>query len=220
MGSSQREGPSKQPGFADRLRQRTRRLHAEAERAGIVRDIILGEAGVAAYALFLRNLLPVYRTLEEALSRLRQCSPLHPLADPRVFRAPALITDIGRLAGPGWEGRLPLLPAAAAYAAAIAAAADGNAGRLLAHAYVRYLGDLNGGLVLRRAIARLPGLADGSFAFYEFAGVADVPAFARAYRGAIDRAGAEIADPTAVIEEAARAFRLNIALSEAVAAAG
>ena len=43
---------------------------------------------------------------------------------------------------------------------------------LLAHAYVRYLGDLSGGQVIRRRVARAYGLEDDGGAgvsFYEFA---------------------------------------------------
>ena len=47
--------------------------------------------------------------------------------------------------------------------------ADSDPARLLAHAYVRYLGDLSGGQVLRRRTAKAYNLEDGAgTSFYDF----------------------------------------------------
>ena len=48
-------------------------------------------------------------------------------------------------------------------------AAGPDPSRLLAHAYVRYLGDLSGGQFIRRRISKAYGLDDGAgVSFYEF----------------------------------------------------
>lgn len=199
------------------LRERTAELHRRAERAGIVAAILRGTATPAGYALFLRNLLPVYETLEEGLVRE---PALAELADPVVFRAGAIARDLEALAGPSWEWRLPLLPAARRYRDTVRAArADSGLG-LIAHAYVRYLGDLSGGQIMRTLLQRRLALPPEALGFYAFAGEPET--LKARYRDALTRVLAVAGATGAVAAEAERAFVLNIALAEEVgdAAAG
>jgi heme oxygenase len=200
-----------------RMRAATRALHAEAERAGFVRELLAGRATRSGYALWLRNLWPTYDALERALAAAPAGSPLAALADPRVLRAAALEQDLAVLAGAQWRGTLAALPAADAYAHRIEDAAQTSIARLAAHAYVRYLGDLNGGRVLRRVVAGTLGLDDAALRFYAFD--ADPAELEGSYRAALGCAAAEERDPGAAAQEAAVAFRLNIELAEAVLAA-
>jgi len=114
---------------------------------------------------------------------------------------------------------LPLLPAALAYAAAISAASAGAGHRLIAHAYARYLGDLSGGQILKRLLARSLDLPAAALSFYEFPAIADLAAFKESYRAAIEQAGDVLDDFDGVVEEGALAFELNIELSVALQAA-
>jgi len=206
-------------GLAARLRERTRRLHREAERSGIVRELLRGRATRSGYALYLRNLLPAYRALEDGLERHRATPGVRAIVHPPLFRAGALARDLVTLAGDGWARRLPLLAPGERYGQRIAAAAAPHAGAgLVAHAYVRYLGDLGGGRILRRLLARSLGLAPEALSFYDFPDIADREAFKSAFRGDLDRAELELEHPEAVIEEAIAAFRLNVEVSEAVLA--
>lgn len=203
-------------GLVSALYVRTKALHTEAERSGIVVDILKGEASREDYVLFLRNLLPAYRELEAGLARHAGSSVLGELATYRLDRAPAIEADLETLTGPGWTTRIPLLPTAEVYAAKIADAASGDGSRLVAHAYTRYLGDLNGGQILSRLLAKALDLKPNELSFYDFSKFSDPEALKTDYRLAIDRAGDTVSDFPGVIEEGALAFSLNIALAEAV----
>lgn len=202
--------------LADRLRRGTRGLHAEAERSGIVREILRGAVSLDAYLVYLRNLLPAYQALERALNGNRHRRGVRRVAHPAVYRARALESDLEALFGEGWRDGLPVLPVADRYARRITAVGNNAPAGLIAHAYTRYLGDLNGGRVLRGRLARSLGLDASALAFYRFSHVADRATFIARYRQSIDQAGTEIADPVAVVEEAMTAFKLNIDLSCAV----
>ncbi|MBX9711481.1 MAG: biliverdin-producing heme oxygenase [Xanthobacteraceae bacterium] len=203
-------------GLVSALYVRTKALHVEAERSGIVVDILKGEASRADYILFLRNLLPAYRALEEGLARHAGSAILGELANYRLDRAPAIAADLQALSGPGLESRVPVLPSAETYAAKINDAANGDGSRLIAHAYTRYLGDLNGGQILQRLLTKALDLKPDETSFYDFSKLSDPVALKTDYRLAIDRAGDLASDLPAVIEEGALAFSLNIALSEEV----
>jgi heme oxygenase len=204
-------------GLAAALRARVDTLHRTAERSGIVAAILTGRASREDYARLLRNLLPAYQAMEAGLERHRHRPALGPLAVPGLYRGGAIARDLDALAGPGWPD-MPVLEAAARYARAVEAAAEADGARLIAHAYTRYMGDLSGGQVMRRRLARAMDLPPGALSLYDFPGLGDIDVFKTGYRAAIDAAGHRVADPAAVIEEAALAFRMNIDVSLAVAA--
>lgn len=195
---------------------RTKALHVEAERTGVIRDLLRGEASRDGYILLLRNLLPAYREMEQGLERHRNSPIFATLANYRLDRAPAIESDLLSLCGRGWRGTIPVLNAADAYAQRIAKAVEGDGARLIAHAYTRYLGDLSGGQILQRLLERSLELRPSALSFYNFPRFTDLAALKADYRNALDQAGALAPDPQAVIEEGAIAFSLNIDLSCAV----
>jgi heme oxygenase len=121
---------------------RTKALHVEAERTGIIRELLRGSATRDGYILLLRNLLPAYRAMEQGLARHLKTPGIGALARYRLDRAPAIESDLVVLCGHAWHHDVPLLPAGGNYARRIAEAVKGNGSRLIAHAYTRYLGYL------------------------------------------------------------------------------
>jgi heme oxygenase len=198
---------------------RTKALHLEAERSGIIRDLLRGSAHRDGYTLLLRNLLPAYRAMEQGLARHRKTPGIGALANFRFDRAPAIESDLAALCGEAWQHDIPLLPAGDRYARRITEAAQGNGARLIAHAYTRYLGDLSGGQILQRLLERSLALRPAELSFYDFPRYPDLAALKATYRDALDRAGALAGEQDAVVEEGALAFTLNIDLSCAVQAA-
>ncbi len=197
---------------------RTKTLHVEAERTGIIRDLLRGEATREGYILLLRNLLPAYQAMEHGLERHRASPVLGMLADYKLDRAGAIEADLVALCGARWGQGIPVLAAGELYAARIAKAAEGDGARLIAHAYTRYLGDLSGGQILQRLLGRSLDLRPSEVSFYDFPRFSDIDALKADYRQALDCAGALVADPQALIEEGAIAFSLNIDLSCAIKA--
>lgn len=198
------------------LRERTKDLHTRAERSGIIADILHGRASRDGYVLMLNNLLPVYRALEDRLASYAGSPLIGAIVRPELTRAAALQADLKSLSVEA--STLTVLPATADYVNAIVQASGGDGGRLIAHAYARYLGDLSGGQIVKRLLARSLDLPPGALSFYDFPAIDDVATFKAEYRAAIDRAGDEIEDFEAVVEEGAMAFQLNIELSVALQA--
>lgn len=196
----------------------TKTLHTEAERSGIIRDMLRGDVSSAGYILLQRNLLPAYQALEAGLEHHHNTPALAALAAYRLDRASALQADLSAMCD-GDFSAVPVLPAGEAYAKRIEQAARGDGELLIAHAYTRYLGDLSGGQILKKLLANKPGLAPEELTLYDFPAFADLAALKAEYRKALDDAGKLATNPQAIIDEGSVAFQLNTDLSWAVKAA-
>lgn len=210
--------------LAARLRQATQALHTEVERAGLMRLLLRGELPLAGYAALLRSLHALYEPLERGLARHAAHPQIAPLWQPGLARSAALARDLEHLLGPAWARRCRPAVAADAYAAHLEALDAAEPGLLAAHAYVRYLGDLSGGQMLARVVARSLGTtAEGALAFYDFGGAAQVSQLAAALRSGLDRIATSEAQAQALIDEACAAFgrhrELFVELGEALGAA-
>ena len=209
------ETPGVDPRSIAALRARTGAAHTAAERSGIISDLLNRRASRFGFALLLRNLLPVYDALERGLARHAATAPVDAIVRPELARRGALEQDLARIAGEGWRD-LPIAPATLRYAERIEAVSGGAADRLIAHAYVRYFGDLSGGQILKRLFLETFDLRPDDLRFYEFDRIEDIARFKQDYRESIDQAMRVVAEPEPVLEEAVLAFEFNIAMSNEV----
>lgn len=190
--------------LAQRLRDETRTLHVDAEQTPFMSALLRGRIDRVAYAALLRNLYAIYEVLEPALARHAAHPALAPLNLPVLARLTSLRDDLARIADPS-DATCDLRPAAVRYVARLRELDAAHPELLLAHAYVRYLGDLSGGQLLRDIVARSPGLAlRAGTAFYEFGDAAATSNLAADFRSSLDRAVVD--DPDAVVAEARLAF--------------
>lgn len=203
-------------GLAARLRAETSALHTAAERSPFMAELLAGRLDRPAYAALLSNLLLLYQVLESALMRHAGHPAIAPLGCAALARTSALCEDLASLAGLASIA----LPQAAAdrYVARLRELEATRPESLVAHAYVRYLGDLSGGQMLRRVVARSPRLgASVGTAFYDFGDASTVAAHARRFRDGLDRA--PIVDVDAVVAEAKLAFEWHRVLFDQLALA-
>jgi len=193
--------------LAARLRTATHELHRAVERAGLMPALLRGQLPLAGYLALLRNLQAIYAALEAGLARHAAHPQLAPLALDGLARAPALVADLEALHGTGWAHELPVCKAGQAYVDRLQRLADCQPGLLAAHAYVRYLGDLNGGQVLARRVGLALQLAPGrGLAFYDFGPAERAAARAQALRAGLDVIAPDEAAAQALVEEACAAF--------------
>lgn len=206
-------------GLAERLRAETRDLHTVAERAGIMPALLRGRLDRGAYCALLRNLHAIYAALEPALLRHAVHAAVGPVVFPALFRQAALADDLQALHGDGWADELPVLPATAAYLQRLRRIDADSPELLVAHAYVRSLGDLSGGQLLSGIVARslhLPAAAGTRF--YDFGPAADVAAHLHAFRSALNALPAGEAAAEGIVAEARAAFERHAQLFEQLAA--
>ncbi|MBK8323801.1 MAG: biliverdin-producing heme oxygenase [Betaproteobacteria bacterium] len=200
--------------LSERLRDSTRAMHRLAERNAYMGELLAGRLPREAYGLYLRNLQALYHALERELSWLSRDLPTAHWILPSIFRAGNLAADLDHLVGSRWPA-LPVTSAITAYNARIASVAKECPHRLAAHAYVRYLGDLSGGQVIRDVVRRAYGLGDGAgAAFYDFDSAGDPATLKALLRSGLDAYGEAVGRDRAsqIADEAVDAFDRHRAL--------
>ena len=133
------------------LRALTQRMHDAAENQPFAVEMINGDVSEKKYAIYLFNQHPQYNLLE-------QLALIHGIVDVRI--APKIQEDYREL----WEDygpeQPPILPVVAEYMDHLMSIKD-DPKKLMAHLYVRHMGDLSGGQVIAKAIP-------GSGTMYKF----------------------------------------------------
>lgn len=206
--------------LAQRLKTETRALHTAAERSRFMGVLLRGQMQRDAYCALLRNLHAIYATLEPALSRHAAHPVLAPVFAPALFRTRALEHDLQALDAADAQPPTALQPATLVYAERLREIDAAEPELLLAHAYVRYLGDLSGGQMLRRIVARGTSFdGSGAVAFYEFGDAAETHALTQAFRAGLGSISVAKASEDAIVAEARSAFELHSRLFDQLAGA-
>ena len=136
------------------LRELTKEAHTSAERQEFVKILFSGTINPKLYATYLKNQHPQYEILEV-------CAMPHGLLHglPDIRRAPAILADFDEL----WDkadGDPQILPVVNDYVKYILSIKD-QPERLMAHVYVRHMGDLAGGQMIAKKVP-------GSGKYYQF----------------------------------------------------
>lgn len=169
------------------LRELTKDAHTNAERSAFVKILFSGKINPKLYATYLKNQHPMYEILEV-------CAMPHGLFEglPEIRRAPAILADFQEL----WkeeDGDPQILDVTQDYIKYILSIKD-DPKKLMAHIYVRHMGDLSGGQMISK---RIPG----SGKYYQFGDNAE--AIKEAIRSKLDDS---MADEARVCFEYAKRF--------------
>jgi heme oxygenase len=200
------------------LRARTKDAHVAAERSGVMASLLRGQITPGRYVALLRSLHAIYDALERGLDARREDPCIAPIHDARLWRTAALERDLVFHGGPAWAA-LPPSHTALGYAHRLDALRRDHPAQLAAHAYVRYLGDLNGGQILARIVRQALQLAEGAgTAFYEFELPEGIRAAAGEWRSRLDSIPMDDAGHERLADEALLGFEMHIRLFDELAA--
>jgi heme oxygenase len=198
----------------ERLREGTRELHRAVERGALMRALLCGELPSEHYLALLRNLRALYAELETQLRRHATHPEVAAVVFPALFRSQALQADIDSLSSVA-KGDPALCEATVEYVARLVELGDAQPELLAAHAYVRYLGDLNGGQILRRALTRSACFPHGTgTAFYEFGDDGAIARHTDAFRSGLGALACDSARVRGLVDEARWSFRQHVLVFE------
>ncbi|MEP7299004.1 MAG: biliverdin-producing heme oxygenase [Burkholderiales bacterium] len=199
--------------LAQRLRVSTREVHAKAERSTLMTALVRGDMARAAYRELLANLQTIYKALEYELHRHRGRPVISPLMLDGLARSDAIASDLAQI-GVDHHEPMMLTTAASDYVRRLHQIGEQAPALLVAHSYVRYLGDLYGGQMLAPIVAERLGVPTS---FYDFGGPRKVAELMSAYRHQLDRLPVTEEDADAIVAEARSAFERHVAMFEELA---
>lgn len=210
------------PSLSGRLRSGTRDAHGRAERCVLMQRLLAGRLPLADYRRLLEQLQALYDALESSLSRLSDHPQVSRLYRSELQRGPALADDLRHLHTLAPEQPpAGLVPATRAYVDRLQHLARHDPPRLLAHAYVRYLGDLYGGQMVGRRLREQHGLADSRGThFYEFGDAARVGSLIAGFRAALDDLALTTDQADDMVAEACEAFERHQQIFDQLQTAG
>ncbi|TGL61703.1 heme oxygenase (biliverdin-producing) [Leptospira sarikeiensis] len=194
--------------LAQLLRDGTSESHTLAENNAFIRCFMKGVLEPKSYAKHLESFYFVYKAMEEALENGKDHPVLGKIRFPELYRKAQIEKDIAHFFAPGHS---PIAtPATEAYVNHIKEIANTSPELLVAHSYVRYLGDLSGGQILKRVAARALGIEGTSgLDFYEFPEIASPKDFKDKYRNVLDSLPFSDSEKQKIVEEANLVFKLN-----------
>ncbi|MBX3232605.1 MAG: biliverdin-producing heme oxygenase [Labilithrix sp.] len=200
------------PPLSRRLRRETKVMHRLVESTRLARAFFRGTLTTQAYAEGLARLYPVYVTMEGALERALRDSRLQAFHLPAAYRSRAMLADL-RFFGVSPE---PIRDGASArYVERVRCVVDETPSLLVAHAYVRFMADVSGGIIAGKVARRVLGLrSQEGLAFFAFPDIPDPAAFREGFRRRLDGFPRDEEESRAIVAEANVAFELNRALAD------
>jgi len=199
--------------LAEQLREGTKKSHTASENTAFMKCFLKGVMERKPFAELTADLYFVYSTLEAEIDRHREHSVVGKIYFPELERKQKLEEDLAFYFGDDWQNKISASPAGQVYVNRIKEISETQPERLIAHAYVRYMGDLSGGQSLRK-IARSamdlpPDQGTGLHEFDAFPTVEAKREFKQKYRQALDEINVDEATVQAIVDEANSVFRMN-----------
>lgn len=199
-------------GLSAQIRAASWDAHQAAEHSPFIQQLLGGRLPVAEYARLAAQHHPIYSVLELAVAG-NDDPAIAAFLDPALNRVPAIEADLAYLVGADWADRITPLRSTADYVDHLRRVCFTSPVALLAHHYVRYLGDLSGGQLIGRVLKRIYELPDErGTAFYRFAEIDSPKAFKDRYRALLDALPWADDARAHLIDEVNAAFRLNAAI--------
>jgi heme oxygenase len=199
------------------LRAATLDVHLATEQNAFIVELMAGRRSAVDLARLTGQLRSVYAALETTVVPHRADPLFGRLFDPRLDRLSTIDHDLTELAGSAAAALVAPLPETLAYVDRIRDIAD-EPERLVAHHYVRYLGDLSGGQIIAMLMRRHYRLPDEALTFYAFVGLPSKGGFKTTYRRTLDELFRNPKAYAVVVEESRTAYEANRRVFEALGA--
>lgn len=198
--------------FSARLKEVTQADHSEAESSEFITTLMEGSRSATDYVLLLSQYTYIYAALESEVRTIIGDPELASIFDLKLERAGHIKSDLSLLLPAHGFSDVPApLAATSEYVRCIREAAKDPA-RLVAHHYLRYLGDLSGGQIIGRLVQRHYAIETQALSMWRFEEIEKHKPYKDEYRARLNAYAVTPERASALLEEAAKGFALNKAL--------
>jgi heme oxygenase len=199
--------------LANQLREGTKQSHTMAENTAFMKCFLRGIVELEPFRQLIANLYYVYSALEEELEKHLDNPIVEGIYFSQLQRKQNLESDLAFYYGENWRNEITALDAGLTYVNRIHEVANRDPALLVAHAYVRYMGDLSGGQSLKNIIRKALDLPAGKGTdLHEFESIPTPQArraFKEKYRDALNNLPVDEQLIQKIVDEANYAFQLN-----------
>jgi len=195
--------------FATRLRAQTQDAHTRAESAGFMSDLMGGKGSVEDYAALLGQYYFIYEALERVGESFRTDAIGRAFINDALLRSAAIASDLQYFEGDAWRDVITPLPATLRYVERLETVAASSSAAYVAHHYLRYLGDLSGGQIIRVMVQRHYAIPDEGLSFLVFPLIPKPKPFKDLYRAALEDAAWTPEERDGFIAEVDVSYGLN-----------
>ena len=193
------------------LRTHTAKAHEDAEQSDFMSSLLKGNLDQEAFIKLQEQLWLVYAALEAVVRASADDPRGAALLDFRLERTATLENDLDILTGgAAWREKVSATPATADYVARLEDIEQKkDFPRIVAHHYVRYLGDLSGGQVIARLVNREYDVPEEALSFYRFEELGKLKVYKDNYRAELDALQLTAPEREILLEEASDVFAFN-----------
>uniref|UniRef100_A0A3Q2PDW5 heme oxygenase (biliverdin-producing) n=1 Tax=Fundulus heteroclitus TaxID=8078 RepID=A0A3Q2PDW5_FUNHE len=199
--------------LSEMLAAGTKESHTKTEISQLGRDFYRGIVKKDILKKGIEALYFIYSAMEDELERNKDHPYIAPIYFPtELYRREALAKDLQYFYGADWESLISPSAATKLWVKRIHEVGKKDPGMLVAHCYVRYIGDLSGGHLLNnvaKKVLRLPSTGEG-LKFYQFEGITSHKGFKQLYRSKLNEVDAEMETKMSIVEEANRAYGYSL----------
>ncbi len=199
--------------LASQLREGTKQSHTMAENTAYMKCFLKGIVEKEPFRKLIANLYFVYSTLEAELLRHRDHPVVGLIYFPQLNRQASLEKDLAFYYGDRWKEEIAPSEAGKVYVARLKEISNSEPALLVAHSYVRYMGDLSGGQALKNIVRSALSLPpDQGTNFHQFDAFSSPEArrgFKGRYRDALNSLPVDDELIEKIVAEANAAFALN-----------
>ncbi|MFB2938757.1 heme oxygenase (biliverdin-producing) [Aerosakkonemataceae cyanobacterium BLCC-F154] len=199
--------------LATQLREGTKQSHTMAENTAFMKCFLKGIVEWEPFRKLTADLYFLYSTMEAEIRRHKDHPIVGPMYFPELEREQKLAQDLEFYYGENWRNEIVASEEGKKYVARIQEISNNNPALLIAHSYVRYMGDLSGGQslrnIVRSALTLPPDRGTGLHEFDDIPTVEARRAFKGRYRDVLNSLPVDDTLAQQIVDEANYAFEMN-----------